>query len=83
MTVLTYITIIAVFFAVIAIVFATLSTLCFDDTDPDLDWSDNYAVVKCPHINQADYVVDTIVTCEKIETQCLDCGEVLGSRLEC
>lgn len=60
-----------------------VSNYCFDDTDQDMDWHDNYSVIECPHHNRTDVTVESTVTCETIYTICDDCCEVLKQRTEC
>lgn len=64
---------------------------CFDDSDPYIDWHNNYveaerphvAMDNCPHINKTDIPVNVAATCEKIYTMCDDCNEVLNIRIDC
>ena len=37
----------------------------------------------CPHKDVVDVIVDSNVTCETIQTICMDCGKVLDERTEC
>lgn len=61
-----------------------LCSKCFDDHDEDMDYNNNYAVIKCPHLgDKTQKVVDSCVTCETVHTICDDCGMVLKETLEC
>lgn len=73
--------------AVIACIIYLLNKLakqCFDDTDPDMYYYDNYAVINCHHTgDKTDVVVNSCVTCETIHTICDTCGKVLKRRIDC
>jgi len=61
-----------------------LANGCFDDTDPDMQYYDNYAVIACPHTGEkTDVCVASCVTCETIHTVCDDCGTVLNVKIDC
>lgn len=81
---------ICTFFEIIIILIIAVSLLfffasfCFEDTGPDMDWHDNYAVIQCPHHGEkTDVVVNSCVTCETVHTICDDCGEVLNTKTDC
>lgn len=65
------------------IIIAIVSQFCFDDKDPDLNWHDEYTVIKCPHLNTTDVVVSSAVNCEEVHTICDDCSKVLKRRTDC
>jgi steroid 5-alpha reductase family enzyme len=56
----------------------------YDDSDVDMNWYDNYTVIKCPHTGEkTDVVVESSVTLEVVHTICVACGEVLNIKIEC
>lgn len=75
-----------IFFAIVILIIALvviLSHFCFDDSDPDMYWHDNYTVIECAHLECTDVVVESNVTCETIHTICDDCGKIIRKRTEC
>ena len=85
------------FIALLIIILCFISKRCFDDTDPDMFWYDNYAAPKpglntktpllkplCEHKNRSDVVVWATATCEQVHTICHDCSETLEIKpVEC
>ncbi|MBU2923027.1 hypothetical protein KO504_16885 [Winogradskyella psychrotolerans] len=67
------------FFTGIAII-GFIAHFCFDDTDADLYWEDNYSTIDCPHLHITDVVEEAFANYELIGTYCMDCGERVSQR---
>ena len=74
----------AIIFSVVLMGLNKLGNLFFDDSDPDMDWHDNYSILECPHQGKkTDVVMHVSVTCETINTICADCKQVIATRTDC
>lgn len=82
--------IISIIVIILAVVY-TLAHRCFDDEDPDMYWSDNFAdppkgieaPAPCQHLEATDIVVNVACTCEEIYTLCDSCNQVINIRTDC
>jgi len=55
---------------------------CQDDDLAQLECHENFEAVACKHLNQLDVVVDYTCTLEKVETHCLDCGNIIDTWID-
>jgi hypothetical protein len=77
-SILIYIALFLFFAGIITI--CVLSHLCFNDTDADLFWTDNYSISECPHNTITDVVEDAFANYELVASYCMDCGARLTER---
>lgn len=79
--------IITIALAVIAVLIIAVAYFCFNDRDEDQFWYDNYQAaerphiaLKCKHTGKKTLVTEwTACGCEKVNTHCHDCGELIKS----
>ena len=73
--------------AILSIIVFIFCHFCFDDQDPDMDWYDTHTEsehpnvamnTECNHSGEKSLVCEwTICGCEKVNTHCDDCGEIV------
>lgn len=86
--------VIIIILAILTIAILVLAHCCFDDRDEDQFWYDNYQGAERPHVSlnepckhtgEKSLICEwTICGCEKVNTYCDECGEmIIEGNVEC